>query len=111
MNGAENNRMPLACNTGVFSARQQSRHRELVASLHGRVYAVEELPDGYAFRFSSETEVCQDVMEFANLERLCCPFLEFRLEVAPNQETLSLSLTGPPGAKEIVAKFLWCAPL
>jgi hypothetical protein len=71
---------------------------------------MEELADGYAFRFPSEAAICQEVMEFATLERLCCPFLVFRLELAPGQGPLTLVLTGPRGVKEIIAEFLWRKP-
>ena len=46
-------------------------------------------------------------MEFATLERLCCPFLRFRLELAPGGGPFTLTLSGPPpGAKEVLAHFL-----
>jgi len=110
MNNNTTNDIPIACNTGVFGAEQQRRHRQLVATLHVHVQAVQELADGYAFFFPSEETVCRDVMEFATLERLCCPFLSFRLELAPGQGPLTLSLIGPTGAKEIIAEFLWRTP-
>ncbi len=97
----------LACNLGAFDAEQRQHHQELVAALHWDVEAVQELPDGYAFRFPSETAVCHDVMAFVTLERLCCPFISFRLDLAPNQGPLTLSLTSPVGMKQIFAAFLW----
>jgi hypothetical protein len=102
--------VPLACNTSAFNAEQQKRYQALIAALHLCVEAVKELPDGYAFRFPSEAAMCQDVMEFATLERLCCPFLVFQLTLAPAQGPVTLSLTGPIGVKEIIAEFLWCTP-
>ncbi len=110
MNRDESHSIPLACNAGAFDAERQGRYRELVAALQARVEAVVELPNGYAFQFPSEAAVCQEVMEFATLERLCCPFLVFHLELAPGQGPLTLSLTGPTGAKAIVAAFLWRTP-
>ena len=104
------NVIPLACNARAFSSVQQERYRQLVVALQSRIEAVEELPDGYAFRFPSEAALCQNVMEFATLERLCCPFLVFRLELAPGQGPLTLSLTGPSGVKQIIAEFLWRTP-
>jgi hypothetical protein len=110
MNKNENTAVPMACNSGAFTAEQHVRYQSLVAALHMRVESVEELPEGYAFQFPSEAAICQEVMEFTTLERLCCPFLVFRLELAPGQGPLTLVLTGPSGVKEIIAKFLWRTP-
>jgi len=45
--------LPMACNSGAFTAAQHARYQSLVAALHTRVEGVEELPEGYAFRFPS----------------------------------------------------------
>ena len=54
----------------------------------------QELPDGYAFRFASDTQAILRVAEFITIERLCCPFLNFRVEVAEdNGPTGSVALS------------------
>jgi hypothetical protein len=40
--------------------------------------------------------------EFMALERLCCPFLNFVLEIEPDQGPLWLKLTGPEGVKQVL---------
>jgi hypothetical protein len=42
---------------------------------------IQELSDGYAFRFPAEALVIQVVAEWITLERLCCPFFRFELVV------------------------------
>jgi hypothetical protein len=37
------------------------------------------------------------------LERRCCPFLQFRLTVEPNRGATWLELTGPEGTKDFLA--------
>ena len=61
---------------------------------------ITELPDGLAFRFPpGEYDA---VTEFVGRERLCCPFLTFTLEVAPDQGPLTLTLTGAEGVKDFI---------
>ena len=42
------------------------------------------------------------VPEFVSLERLCCPFLTFTLDVAPDQGPLMLRLTRAAGVKDFI---------
>jgi hypothetical protein len=42
------------------------------------------------------------IAEFVSNERLCCPFLEFTLNVIADEEPVSLSLTGPAGTQEFL---------
>jgi hypothetical protein len=52
--------------------------------LYAAVQEVQELPDGYAFRLPTDPEMLLLVAEDLNMERLCCPFLRFTLEIEPN---------------------------
>ena len=61
-----------------------------------------ELPDGYLFRFTSEAGLIERLATFVELERGCCPFLTFAIEVSENHGPVALRLTGPPGTKEFL---------
>jgi hypothetical protein len=65
------------------------------------VEEIRELPDGLSFRFPAREY--DAVAEFVALERLCCPFLTFTLDVAPDQGPLILRLTGADGVKAFIA--------
>jgi hypothetical protein len=41
-----------------------------------------------------------------SFERKCSPFLEFRIDIAPNSSPVWLSLTGCPGVKEFLSATL-----
>ncbi len=41
--------------------------------------------------------------EWVSFERKCCPFFEFRIEVAPKSGPVWLSLTGRAGVKDFLA--------
>jgi hypothetical protein len=59
-----------------------------------------ELPDGYSFDLDASISL-PEVGEWIALERLCCPFLAFQLDVRPGGAT-QLTLRGPEGAKAIL---------
>ena len=100
----------IACNLSAFTAQQAERHRALVDALRTQVQTMREAKNGWAFELCSDAEVCRQAMEFATLERLCCPFLTLQLELAPAGGPLTLTLTGPEGTKEILADFLQTGP-
>ena len=93
---------PLACNMDVFTPAQRENHIRATLELIRALKGVEELENGYQFLFPSETEFITKIAEFISNERLCCPFLEFSLNVSSNSEPISLSLTGPEGTQEFL---------
>jgi hypothetical protein len=62
--------------------------------------APSELPDGLAFRFPAVEY--DAVTEFVGRERLCCPFITFELDIAPNCGMVLLRLTGAEGVKDFI---------
>ena len=93
---------PLACNMAAFNTEQGKRHQTLTQQLFESVEDIQELPGGYAFRLPMRSSLYMAVAEFITLERLCCPFLNFVLEVEPEEGPLWLKLTGPDGVKQFL---------
>jgi hypothetical protein len=93
---------PLACNMDVFTPAQRENHIQATLELIRALKGVEKLEKGYQFLFPSETEFITKIAEFISNERLCCPFLEFSLNVSSNSEPISLSLTGPEGTQKFL---------
>ncbi len=98
--------LPVACDLTVLSAGQRERKRLLQQRLRADVQEIRELPDGYAFRHSSESSVCLAIAEFITLERLCCPFFDFGFEVERNGGPLWLRMTGGEDAKQVLREEL-----
>jgi len=90
---------PLICDLTAMDTAQRTRHRVVAQDLHSAVQELRELADGYALRFSVEPSTIFLVAEFITLERLCCPFLTFMLEVECERGPLWLTLTGREGVK------------
>lgn len=94
--------IPLACNMAAFNTEQRERHQAVSQQIFESVKEIQELSNGYAFRLPMESSLCMAAAEFITLERLCCPFLNFVLEVEPNDGPLWLKLTGPEGVKQVL---------
>jgi hypothetical protein len=94
--------VPIACNLGAFSAAEREHHAALLAGLLGKVRETVELPDGHAFRFEPAARTIAELGEWISLERSCCPFLRFALELEPNAGPVWLRLTGGPAVREFV---------
>jgi hypothetical protein len=80
----------------------RGRHVATARQLFRAVIDVRELPDGYAFRLPNDADTLRKAAEFVSLERLCCPFLGFALEVEPKGGPVWLRLTGREGVKEFI---------
>lgn len=96
--------LPVAC-TLPPEASAERRSGALAALAEG-VLERRELADGWALRFAPEPGRVPELARVVELERVCCAFLRFRLTVAPAQGAVWLELTGPPGAKELLAELL-----
>lgn len=49
--------------------------------MYQAILEVRELPNGYAFRLPSDSAMLMIIAEDITIERLCCPFLRFTLEI------------------------------
>ncbi len=92
----------LACNFGAMDAGQRERYRALRQLLGRDFREAREMEDGYAFRHSSEAEVLVALAEYVSLERLCCPFFDFAIEVGRDGGEVWLRMRGPKGAKGVL---------
>lgn len=97
---------PIACN--LTSAELQERRRTVLEKLREALVEVKELADGFAYSFPSEGNRFPELAAMIELERQCCPFLQFRVTIAAGQGPLTLEITGPEGTKEfLLSTFAW----
>ncbi len=99
MNQKAENESPIACNLKALDKEQRRHHQLLSAQLHAAIQEVRELPDGYSFRLPSDEATIQQTAKWITLERRCCPFITFGLEVGRESGPLWLNLTGREGVK------------
>jgi hypothetical protein len=64
------------------------------------VEEIQELANGCAFRLPSDSDILMLAAEDLNMERLCCPFMRYTLELEPNRGPFWLRFTVGAGVKE-----------
>jgi hypothetical protein len=92
---------PLACNIKAISAAERPRYNDLIKRLRIAVQDRKELPDGYSYQLDTTKITLPEVAEWITMERLCCPFLGFQIDMKANGES-QLAMRGPDGAKAIL---------
>lgn len=93
---------PFACEMNAIPPEQRDAHLAVIKTLFQSVESIRELPNGYEFQLSNESEVLLAAAEFISRERLCCPFFDFGLEVECEGGAVCLSLTGREGVKPLI---------
>ena len=86
----------------AISAAQRDAHLATINKLFRAVESLAELPNGYSFRLPNESDVLLTAAQFIGLERLCCPFFSFSLEIEREGGSVWLSLTGREGVKPFI---------
>jgi hypothetical protein len=101
VSGQDQQDLPVACNLACLSDAERRREQELLARFRRRLVRESETDDGVWFSLAAEPAELASLGELLGLERLCCPFLTFRLEVT-RDEAARLHISGPPGAKALI---------
>ncbi len=96
--------LPVACSLSTPELRE--REQTVLAKIRGQVQEVQDLDNGYALRFAPEDGVLADLTTLIDLERRCCPFLRFDLQVLPANGPIWLELTGPEGTRDFLRTVL-----
>lgn len=98
--------IPIACY--LTDKELQARRKDYLDKAAESLIDSAELQDGFVYRFPLENSTLQNLAEIIDLERKCCPFLNFRLVLEAKNDFVSLELTGTEGTKEIVKSlFNW----
>jgi hypothetical protein len=100
--GAPAARSAPACNLGALSAAEREESQRLRQSLGAAVTGMEELPDGFAFGLDAKKLPPASLFRWVDLERRCCPFFRFAIEIAPDTASTSLRLTGGAEVKDFI---------
>lgn len=91
----------VACVPTAIPADQRSAHfalgRELLSK---RSLSRQALENGVELTFAASD--LKDVARFVELERHCCPFMNFDLSIPNESAPLSLRMTGPAGTREVI---------
>ncbi len=98
--------IPVACY--LTDKQLQARRKNYLDKAAESLIDSAELSDGFVYRFPLARSTLQNLAEIIDLERKCCPFLNFRLTLESGNDFVSLELMGAEGTKEIVRSlFKW----
>jgi len=87
-----------ACDLTAMTPSQRERHRALIGTIRARLTEFEAAGDDLGLSFEPDPAVFVALAEWITLERLCCPFLGFSLELEPRGGPARLRLSGGQGA-------------
>lgn len=94
--------IPFACNTKALSPAERLRHTDNTRRLKTAVVETQEKENGLRFRVTDERVDLTAIAEWVRLERRCCPFFTFNIEVEGDRGATWLTLSGPPGVKKFI---------
>ena len=86
----------------AIAPEQRPKHLATSRDLFSRIEEFRELPNGYEFRLADGPTLISQLAEFVSLEKLCCPFLNFGIEVQAEGGPVWLRLTGRDGVKAFI---------
>src|SRR5262245_58506214 len=93
--------LPIICELSPDALR--ARRDELLPRLAARAIKREGVSNGYAFTFDASSETLQALAAVIDAERQCCRWLRFALTVEPDGGPITLTLSGPDGAREFLS--------
>jgi hypothetical protein len=93
--------LPIACDLNALTAEGRERRRATLGSVARTIIWRVELADGFELGLDGARLDLAALGDWIALERQCCPFLHFRLEIEPSGK-ITLALTGGPGVKEFL---------
>src|SRR5262245_15337127 len=91
----------IACNPSALTRDERVESQKLQGQLLAAVTHTDELPDGYALRLDEAKLPLASLSRWVDLERRCCPFFHFAIELVPNTPP-QLRLTGGDGVKDFL---------
>jgi hypothetical protein len=92
----------LTCNISGIPSQGRARYGQLVETLRHAIEQRQELSDGFAFQMDTKQINTTQLVEWIELERLCCPFFGFEVHWDRQNGTVWLHLTGPEGVKGFI---------
>jgi hypothetical protein len=94
--------LPIACS---LDHAQFAERKRLVDRLAQEATVRQSTPNGVRLSFEAVSGRVTELAKFVDVERSCCPFLTFRIDAKPG-ERISLELTGPVPAQEIIRELI-----
>ena len=92
----------FACNMKALTHAERVQHAANARRLTTAVVETQEGERSFRFRIAQERMDLVALAEWVRLERKCCPFFSFTIEIEGGAGSTWLTLSGPPGVKEFI---------
>ena len=92
---------PIACDLNTLTPEERDRRQIALGAVAQTIIGRSELANGFELSFDAARLDLAILGEWIGLERRCCPFVHFRLDIQPAGKT-ALALIGGPGVKEFL---------
>ena len=93
--------LPIACDLTALTPEERGRRQIVLGIITQTIIGRSELANGFELSFDTARVDLAAVGEWIALERRCCPFLHFRMDIEPAGKII-LALTGGRGVKEFL---------
>ena len=94
--------IPIACDLDALTPAERERRRTLVGALAQAIVGRAELDRGFGLRVDLAKLDLPALAEWIALERRCCPFLNFTIELGPGDGPVTVALSGGDGVREFL---------
>ncbi|HUE89399.1 MAG TPA: hypothetical protein VMO26_25245 [Vicinamibacterales bacterium] len=95
---------PIACTLSPDDRR--ARRDDLIPGLAARAESIEHTPGGVRLRMPPSPDALVAITRVVDAERHCCRFLSFTITIEPDFGPITLTITAPPEAQELLAAFV-----
>lgn len=96
----------FACGLGALASEERAELPDVLARLFEASPVTRELDDGFEITFATSRNLFPLVAQWIDCESRCCPFFEFKIELAADGGPMKVALTGQPGVKEFILEEL-----
>jgi hypothetical protein len=93
-------KIPIACQ--LSEAEIETRREGLLTGLLTQARERVRVDDGFRWRFAPSGEILAATASTIDAERRCCRFLKFVMTIEPDEGSIWLEITGPPGTAEFL---------
>jgi hypothetical protein len=94
--------IPIACDLSALTPAERERRRTLFGAVVHAIVGRAELERGIELRVDLAKLGLPALAEWIALERRCCPFLHFTIELAAGDGPVTFALWGSDGVKDFL---------
>jgi len=100
------NNLPLACQMDSLTESEREIRKRLLSKVVSSLLERKKISNGLLFQIRYTDNVWLAASEFVTLEKRCCPFLNFKLNLISDSSDFTLRIDGQPGTSDFLQEEL-----